>query len=196
MATLVWPDDLRPTTFKMYLASNGSSFKSPWNGATQTVGFPGSAWEVNMELSNQDDYEARAIEAILFELDGMSGRILLRDYGRTPPPVKGRPVVYGAGQTGIYLATAGWTPSTKVLSKGDYITVNNELKYVLEDCYSVADGRATIKFAPKLRNTPASNAEIEVARPYGIFRLTDNKNGVDRKSGINNDFSLSFTEVF
>lgn len=196
MATLVWPDGILPASFDWYLNSNGSSFTSPWNGQTQTVRYPGSAWQAQMTLSNLDDYETREVEVILVQLDGMAGRIKLRDFGRFASPVQGTPRVNGAGQTGSSLVTDGWTPSVKVLSKGDYFTVGDELKMTLADVISNASGAATIPFGPQLRNSPADNLVLEVANPYAIFRLEGGKNGVKRSPAFNNDFTLNFVEAF
>lgn len=196
MATLNWPDGILPASFDWYLTSNGSSFTSPWTGQTQTVRYPGSAWKAQLTLSNLDDYESREVEVILVQLDGMAGRIKLRDFGRFAQPVKGTPRINGAGQTGVSVATDGWTPSVKVLSKGDYITIGGELKLVTADVTSNASGVATVPFGPQLRNSPADNLVIEVSNPYGIFRLEKNENGVKRSPAFNNDITLNFVEAF
>jgi hypothetical protein len=196
MATLNWPNGILPASFDWYLTSNGSSFTSPWTGQTQTVRYPGSAWKAQLTLSNLDDYESREVEVILVQLDGMAGRIKLRDFGRFAQPVKGTPRINGAGQKGVSVNTDGWTPSTKVLSKGDYITIADELKLVTADVTSNASGAATVPFGPQLRNSPSDDLVIEVSNPYGIFRLEKNENGVKRSPAFNNDITLNFVEVF
>jgi hypothetical protein len=196
MALLIWPSGILPSSFDWSLKSNGSSFTSPWTGQTQTVRYPGSAWQAQLTLSNLDDYESREVEALIFELDGLAGRIKLWDFGRFPGAVKGTPRIAGAGQTGSQIVTDGWTPSTKVLSRGDYITVNDEMKMVLADVTSSSTGAATVRIAPQLRNSPADNAAIIVDRPYAIFRLEKGENGVKRSPAFNNDFTLNFVEVF
>lgn len=193
---LKWPSGLLPSTFNWTLKSNGSSFTSPFTGTTQTVRWVGSLWKASMTMSSLDELEAIAMEALLFEMDGLAGRVKLWDFGRTPNVVYGAPRVNGNAQTGVFLNTKGWTPNTLVLRKGAYFTVNNELKYVLADVISNASGLATIKFAPQLRASPVDNALLEVAQPYAIFRLTKDENGVDRKPAFDNDFSLEFIEAF
>lgn len=197
MATaLEWPQGILPTSMDFRLKSNGNSFTSPWNGQTQAVRYPGSSWRINMSLENLDDYESRYLEALIVQLDGIAGTVKLWDFGRAPATVKGSPKVNGGGQMGTNLATNGWTPSVKVLSRGDYITVNNEMKMVLTDVNSNASGVATIPIGPQLRQSPPSGVAIEVTRPYGIFRLAQDENGTSRTSGINSNFSLSFVEAF
>lgn len=196
MDVLEWPDGILPSSFDWYLNSNGSSFTSPWTKQTQTVRFPGSSWNAKMTLSNLDDLESRYVEAILVQLDGMAGRIKLRDFGRFGEPAKGTPKVKGADQTGTTLLSDGWNASVKVLSLGDYITVGDELKLVLADVVSDATGNASIFIGPQLRNSPTDASAIEVENPYGIFRLTDQSNGVKRKPAFNNDIDLEFVEAF
>lgn len=197
MATvLTWPSGILPASFDWSLASNGSSFTSPWNGQSQTVRYPGSAWKAQMSLSNLDDLESREVEALIFELDGMSGRIKLWDMGRFPGTVKGTPRVNGSNQTGATLVTDGWTPSVKVLSRGDYVTVNDEMKMILRDVTSNASGQANLPIGPMLRQSPPDNLVIEVANPYAIFRLEKNENGVKRSPAFNNDITLNFVESF
>lgn len=193
---LEWPSGLLPSTFNWYLKSNGTSFTSPFNGHTQTVRWVGSMWKATLTMSSLDELEAIAMEALLFEMDGLAGRVKLHDFGRTPRVVNGTPRVNGANQLGTNLNTDGWTANTLVLKKGDYFTVNDELKYVLANVTSNASGQASIKFAPQLRVAPADNLVLEVANPYAIFRLVNDENGVERKPAFDNDFSLEFIEAF
>lgn len=193
---LNWPNGLLPNTFKWSLKSNGTSFTSPFTGSTQTVRWVGSAWKCSITMPSLDELEAIAMEALIFELDGIAGRVKLWDFGRTPNVVRGTPRINGANQLGTTVNTDGWTPSVKVLKKGDYFTVGNELKYVLADVTSNASGQASVKFAPQLRVAPADNALLEVAKPYAIFRLVDDENGVDRKPAFDNGFTLEFVEAF
>lgn len=195
MATLLWPEGILPSTFDWSLSSNGTSFRSPWNGATQTVRFPGSAWEASMTLRNLDDFESRAVEVMIFELDGLAGRIQLWDFGRDPVPKIGNPLVMGSSQTGSTVNTDGWPNSTRVLKKGDYVTINNELKMILSDVVSDSTGKASLRIGPMLRNSPPDNAPVIMDRPYGIFRLNKTKNGVSREP-MNNNFTLEFVEAF
>lgn len=196
MDVLVWPEGILPSSFDWDLNSNGSAFESPWTKQTQTVRYPGSSWSAQMTLSNLDDYESREVEVILIQLDGMAGRIKLRDFGRWGAPAMGAPKVNGVDQTGNKLITDGWTARSTVLRKGDYFTVADELKMVLADVVSDAKGNATIFFGPQLRNKPEDNAHLEVENPYGIFRLESGKNGVKRSPAFNNDMTLNFVEAF
>ncbi len=196
MDILEWPDGIRPSSMDWKLVSNGSSFVSKFNGATQTIRYPGSMWSCDAAFDDLDDYESRHLETTLFSLDGMSGRIKMPDFGRWGRPAFGTPLVSGAGQSGMLLNTQGWHVTRLVLERGDYITVNNELKIVLADVWSSSTGTATVKIAPMLRNSPDNLAAIETLKPYGIFRLAKDENGVSRKPAFTNSFSLNFIEAF
>ena len=190
------PEFIRPDSLKFTLTSNVKSNRSPWTGAVQTVGWGGSRWVVEMSLSSLSDWEARQLESVMFGLDGMAGRILIGDCGREGTVPKGAPVVFGAGQTpGITLQTSGWTPGQKVMSKGSYLQVGDELKMVTEDAWSDVNGRALLHIAPRLRRSPQNGAPVEVQAPRGLFMLAQNENGVSRSAGFNSSISLKFEEA-
>ncbi|WP_211259230.1 hypothetical protein, partial [Dyella japonica] len=78
-----------------HLVSNSVEFISPFNGASQTVAYPGSRWEASLTFNNLNDWESRKLESLLAKLDGKSGRIMLQDFGRWGRPSMGAPVVNG-----------------------------------------------------------------------------------------------------
>ncbi|SUH15986.1 Uncharacterised protein [Salmonella enterica subsp. enterica] len=60
---------------------------------------------------------------------------------------------------------------------------------------SAANGTAMIVFAPMLRSSPPANAAIEVAKPYGIFKLKDNQQGAgNRVPGVFTSYTLELEE--
>ncbi|EBA3774827.1 hypothetical protein AUR71_25765, partial [Salmonella enterica] len=119
------------------------------------------------------------------------------DWGRGGRTPAGSPVVNGANQTGTELQMSGWTPGVVVLERGDYITVNDELKMVTADVTSTSTGTATVTFAPMLRWSPPDGAAIEVAKPYGIFKLKDNQQGAgNRVPGVFTSYTLELEEAF
>lgn len=196
MATLDWPVNiLRPASMDWNLKDNGSIFQSKFNGSTQTVTYPGSMWKCELVFQDLDDYQSRYLETLIFQM-GRAGTIRIPDFGRYGRPPVGVPVVDGANQTGFSLNTRGWLPNRVVFHRGDYISVGDELKMVLDDVRSGADGKCPVPLAPMLRKSPADGVSIEVANPRGIFRLDKDENGVGRKPAFANDFNLSFVESF
>ena len=195
MADLELPEFIRPESMDVKLVSNTKANRSPWTGAVQTVGFGGSHWAVELKMGSLTDWESCQIEPIIFQLDGMAGRIWIGDCGRQGTVPKGEPVVFGAGQSGATLQTAGWTPLQKILDKGRYLQVGDELKMVTSDAWSDINGRALIMIAPKLRRTPQSGAPVIVDRPRGLFMLNSNENGPSRQPAFINSLSLNFVEA-
>ena len=197
MAALEWPEDVCPASLTWWPESNTKTFRSPFNGASQTVRFPGTRWICSLTFNNLTDDKSRRIDALVADLDGEYGRVKIRDWGREGRTPAGNPVVSDANQTGTQLGSKGWTPGRLVLRTGDYFTVNDELKMVTADVTSTAAGTAVIPFAPMLRASPPVNGKIEVAKPYGIFKLKDNQQGAgNRVPGIFTSYTLEFEEAF
>lgn len=192
-----WP--LLPQTASWWIESNSKTFRSPFNGSTQVVSFPGSRWKCTLTYRNLDDEKARTLEALIASMDGEFGRIRLRSYGRKGREPAGSPVVDISNQTGKTLITRGWTASTEVLKIGDFITVNDELKQITDNAVSNSSGIAVISFAPALRYSPPAGAAIETEFPTGIFKLADNRQGKfqrERRRGIRTAVSFDFEEAF
>lgn len=197
MAALEWPADVCPASLTWRPESNTKTFRSPFNGSSQTVRFPGTRWVCSLTFNNLSDAESRRIDALVADLDGEYGRVKIRDWGREGRAPAGNPLVADANQTGTSLRTKGWTPGVVVLRTGDYFTVNDELKMVTADITSAGDGTASIQFAPMLRSSPAANLHIEVANPYGVFKLKDNQQGTaNRVPGVFTSYTLEFEEAF
>lgn len=193
---LEWPGP-NPSSLNWHLESNTKTFRSPFNGASQTVRFPGSRWKCTVEYSVLEEAQARKIEAVIAALDGEYGRVRIRDWGRDGKAPAGSPVVSDADQTGVALTTKGWTANTLVLRAGDYFTVNSELKKVTADVTSSASGTATIPFSPMLRSSPSPNSALEVQNPWGIFKLVDNSQGeIRRAPGLISSTTIEFEEAF
>lgn len=192
-----WPADVCPAALTWRPESNTKTFRSPFNGASQTVRYPGTRWVCSLTLTNLTDEKSRRIDALIASLDGEYGRVKIRDWGRPGRTPAGTPTVSDANQTGTELHSKGWTAGVIVLQAGDYITVNDELKMVTADVTSAADMTAIIPIAPMLRISPPANAVIEVANPYGIFKLKDNQQGAgSRIPGGFTSYTIEFEEAF
>ena len=197
MAVLEWPADICPASLTWRAESNTKTFRSPFNGASQTVRFPGTRWICSLTFNNLTDDKSRRIDSLVASLDGEYGRVKFHDWGREGRTPAGNPIVSDANQTGTQLGSKGWTPGTVVLRTGDYITVNDELKMVTADITSSATGTALIMIAPMLRTSPPVNGKIEVKNPYGIFKLKDNQQGAgNRVPGVFTSYTLEFEEAF
>lgn len=196
MSIIEWPSGINPSEMSWRLISNSKTFTSVFTGSSQTVRFPGSKWHCSLNFTNLTDDESRELEALMASLDGESGRVKISHWARKGVANMGTPLVNAPNQTGRYLQTKGWKPNTDVLRKGDYLTVNNELKMVTENIKSDVSGNAVIAISPMLRYSPVLNEKVEVAKPYGIFKPVDNEQGdFQFHPYLLSDVSLEFEEA-
>ena len=193
--------DIKPQSMTVGLTGNTKTFTSSFNQSVTAVEFSGAYITLSMTFDSLDsgnnyEYdEANDMQAFLFELGGMSGVAKIPIFHRPGAPAKGNPVTSVADQLGGVLNTSGWLPDTLILKRGQYITVNDELKMVLNDTVSDSSGNSTLTFKPWLRSSPDVGTEIITQDPYGMFRLTDDSTTVDFEPA-NGSTTLEFREAF
>lgn len=200
MAVLNFPA-IVPKSSVFGLRSNTMAFTSPTNRDTRTRENPGAAWFAALEFATSElrRAEIRELMAFLVQLRGMSGRFYLHDHAHPTPlgTPGGTPLVNGAGQTGNTLNTDGWTLSTRVLEKGDYFQVGDELKMMVAAADSNALGVATLTFEPPLRVSPADNAAIVHAQPKCVMRLaSDDQAKWDTATPLRSSIVIDCVEAF
>lgn len=177
MTTLAFPTGIVPQTTMFKSVANTKLHTSPLNGYIQALYLPGTRWAATYTFPPMDGENAAILKAFLMSLEGSAGRFYGKDfsYAGARGVATGTPLVNGASQTGGTLITDGWTAGqTGILKKGDYFTVNNELKMMTADVNSDGSGNATLQFKPNLRSSPNDNASIEVSAPTCVMMLTDN----------------------
>lgn len=81
MAALEWPEDVFPASLTWRPESNTKTFRSPFNGSSQTARFPGTRWVCSLTFNNLTDEKSRRIDALVASLDGEYGRVKVRDWG-------------------------------------------------------------------------------------------------------------------
>jgi hypothetical protein len=120
--------------------------------------------------------DGRRLAACFAALGGPRGRFLFRDPSIRAPGVLVEPVVFGAGQSGSTLATAGWVASASALGAGDFLSLGSgaetRLHQVTADASADAEGVATLSLVPRLRASPPNGASLEIAAPAVLLRLT------------------------
>lgn len=202
MAILSWPTLstlARVQQFEFGLRSNTQTHTSPLSNAVQTLELPAPRWIVSFSLENIQEDDAAVMQAWFAQMRGQSGRFYLHNMARQRPRgvATGTPLVNGASQTGVTLATDGWTPSqTGILKAGDFFGVNGELKMCVADCDSNGSGQATITFEPPLRASPADNAAITTTRPTATFKLDDDTSKWRTRAPLLTTFNITATEAW
>ncbi len=142
--------------------------RSKYTGKRQVLSLPYAVWVFEGRLVPVDGTDAADWRGFLVDLDGQANTF------RLPVPGAVRPssnysgttaLVNGAGQSGRTLNLKSITPNALFLRRGDYFTVNDELKVVTETVSASAGGLATVTFKPRLRSSPANNAPVTVNNP-------------------------------
>lgn len=193
---ITWPEDILPSKVDVSIMSNNAIFESPITNSTQTASLSGSKLKFSYTFNGLHEKQSRRIWAILASLDGVAGRILLRDFSAYPVEKLGNPFVLNSVTSKKYFTTKGWTANKLVLKMGDYVSVAGELKIVTQDCVSDSNGDALIYVAPSIRHFPKDNTPVIVDKPYGVFRLEKDENTKSVESFYKTSFKLSFVEAF
>ena len=165
----------------------------------------GQRWKISIEYPTLSDAMSRALSAFVLRLNGRQGSFLLADPSRLIPAgtSTGTPLVNGAGQSGNYLRTDGWTPGTTgILAAGDYLQTGSgsttRLYQVTADADSDSGGNASIEVWPALRqdaSVPYDNAPIVTSGAMGVWRLAANENPWDVTPPIRGAYTLTAWEV-
>ena len=164
---------------KLQLLRAGITLRSKYTGRRQAVRFPFALWVFEGKLIPMEGLDAGEWRAFLTELEGDQNTFRLPIPGYDGPttsysgPV---PLLNGAGVARSKSVTVdGLTPSSVVLAKGDYITINDELKVVTNQVVSDAAGAAIIVFQPSLRKAVADNTTVHIYDPYIYLAAADNE---------------------
>jgi len=162
------------------LLSNTQQFVSPLNRSAQTLELPGARWFGEFTLPPMKRALAAPWQAFLAQLRGGAGRFYAGDPdGKVARgAATGTPLVNGAGQAGVNLATDGWTASvTGILKAGDYVAYDaggvRQLHVLTADANSNGAGQATLAIEPAIRTSPADNAALTVSAATCVMRLVD-----------------------
>jgi hypothetical protein len=181
--------------------TNSQTFTSPLTKATQRLLLGGTRWIFTGTLPHMTRAQAAEWIAFFDKLEGM-----VNTFNGFDPDCKtprgniagSTPLVDGGSQTGSTLVTDGWAASTTVLKKGDYFSVNSELKRVTADAITNGSGQVTISFKPALRSSPSNNAAITVQNTTCTMILVDDMQGIweTNHNGIYLPKTFSAIEVF
>ncbi len=123
---LTLPTTPVPSRMVMRALNSTAISKSPFTSEQQVFEHQGGIWTAEMSLPPMERADAEAWISTMLKLRGLNGTFLLPTYSAKVPRgiATGSPQVDGDGQTGLTLATLGWTASqTGILKAGDYLQV-------------------------------------------------------------------------
>lgn len=161
-------------TFKLQRASN--SLRSKYTGQGQHVVFPYAVWQLTGTLVEYDGLDAGDIRAFLVDLDGVANTFRLPVPGFTRPMTgyMGNAVSVGVTNARATSISATVTSNnTPIVARGDYITINDELKMVTQAVASNGAGALIISFKPPLRKAVAAATPIYLQNPWCLMRAAD-----------------------
>lgn len=189
-----------PDTAVSDILNNVGVSASPFTGGEQITELPGARWKLSFSYKSLSPEYGRKFKSITAKLRG--GAEIAHIYDRSYVPWRitepGTPVIAGADQTGISLATSGWTASTLVLKEGDqlsYLSTDGlfRMHVVTADVTSDSSGLAAVPILPPMRNPPVDGGAINSVTPSISVRQTGG--GSVQINGVIVDANYEFTEA-
>ncbi len=176
------------------------------SGVSQVTSFADKRWSAQLSVNPQFESQLRAWSLAIDQLSDLGNVLAL-----TPPYYEGPstgysgagPLVNGASQTGLSLAVDGVSPSTAILSAGDFISFdvtsplgnsNRQLIKAAANVTSNGSGQATIQLVTPIRQSPADNAAVNISTPSAYFGFSSPKSTVDYQPGKYSAFVLDLIE--
>jgi len=191
-----------PSQASCILAPNTRVHTSPLTNSEQSVSLPGSVWKVSYGWGLLLEPQWRRMSAFVAGLGGTAGRF---NFSPLHAPRRatgtGTPVIDGANQLGTTLNLRGWAPGAQAFLAGDFLSYVDtssrpRLHIALADAIADVDGKAAVLVAPPLRRPGNDGAPVEIAAPYGIFRLATNEDGeVQFSRGSNGSIAMDLQEA-
>lgn len=158
------------------LTRRSNSLRSRYTGQGQTVIYPYAVWEFGGTLIEYDGLDAAAIRSFLLDLEGPKNTFQMPVPGYVKPStgytLNGVARVKALARTNK-ISVTGLTPLTNIIKKGEFITINDELKVVSDDYNSTSTGNAFINFKPALRKNVEIDTPIIFQNPYCLMRATE-----------------------
>ena len=197
------PSQPGPSDIEIGMSNTVAVVTSPFTKAEQTQEWPGAdAWDGTITLPPMNRLQAWPWEGFLAELCGRLNVFQLGDPRAAVPMgnASGTPLVSTVGAQNLamtrVLHTKGWTASTsRLLLPGDYLQIGYRLHRVTTQVDSDSSGNATLNIFPSLREQPADNTPLTLARPRGLFRLADNRRSIQSSPTRLTTTSIKFVEA-
>lgn len=181
------------------LIRNTTIAQSPFTGSSQRSEQPFALWAFKSSVPNMEEDRAREWRAILTELRGQVGTFKLIPPGYSGPSTGysgPAGLVKGASQSGNSLITDGWSTNTLIFNRGDFLTVNNELKLLTADATTDGLGEVTLEFEAALRSSPPDNEPIVVTNPFVVMRLVRDDLGWRIRHPVLSTIQIEAMEAF
>lgn len=162
---------------KFQLLRSGTSLRSKYTGKRQAIVHPFALWVFEGRLVPMEGLDAGEWRAFLASLEGQKNTFQLPVPGASKPSAPGGgdvaagPMAARSKSLNIVAAGAG---IGYTINKGDYFTVNGELKIATAPCTPISTTvPVVLTFEPGLRNAiPADGRPLELRDPYCVMSAT------------------------
>lgn len=192
---LEWPESLEPTETSWGMTYNNRAFTSTLSNAQQVVGYPGAYWVCTLTFGVLFDEDERQLTSLLGRLHGMFGTVKIPAITRTREDDIGAAVVVSGIAQATAMIIGGVTPSARVFSLGDYLTVEGEMFEVVQDATANAQGQVTVTLNKRIRRTLKTGTAVEYRNPYSEMRRLEDSHQVAIQPIVSN-CTLQFREAF
>ena len=185
-----------PNDSSIEYKSNTSVFRSPFNGAIQTLDRGGEGWMYRMNFRNLTNAQRTELTAFLVRLNGQQHRFTAYNHAESNRGVfGGSPQISGSGQTGRTVNISNASINiTNWIRAGDWFGIGGELKMCVLDADSDGTGLVTIEFMPRIRVSPANLSAVTTSAATGQFMLgRDGAKWTNRPGGFS-DLSIDSLE--
>jgi hypothetical protein len=189
MSEITVPDAEALILHRLTLNAPAQVNRSRWTGRRKVVGLAGcETWRGRATIDVlATEAEERPWRAFLFDLQGPV------NWFRWPLPcnrhIGPKPTVAAGAGSGYTLPLTGMQPSTRILARGQFMTVPLPSGHYRAVCLSadlVSDGsgNATATFKPALNEVPTLGATIETGSPFVPMSPVETELGLDSDNGV------------
>lgn len=145
------------------------------NGASIEVVSPSNNYGCGVVLPPMNLDQFKPWRAVLSKLTSARHQFYISppDSGPSTGYAGPEPRISGAGQIGNSIVVDGLSPSSDILSDGDFLSFDGILYQCDSDVSSNGSGVATISLNRALRKSPADNLPVEIFSPVAVMKLDD-----------------------
>jgi hypothetical protein len=167
MAIHDYPAALVPETIEWASIKSSVQFKSPFNGATESIEFPGERWAVSLGVQPFYARDGGQAEAFWARLAGGMERVRIWHFMRPQPlgSMRGTPTVAVAAVRGDLVLQLN---TTGTLKAGDMIGVGSQLCQVFQDC-EPSGGVLSVPLVQRIRGAVSAGTSVVWQKPTALF---------------------------
>lgn len=163
MATWDYPAALLPKQMEWRTVKAGVQHRSPFNGAVESIEFPGERWELSLTLPPRRAANGGEAEAFFARLAGGVERVRVWHFLRPQPAgsMRGTPTLAASAVRGDRTLAVN---TTGTLRAGDLFKVGGQVFMVFQDCAPVA-GVLTVPLVQRVRAALTAGAAVGWDKP-------------------------------